>query len=492
MKNSQLFHRISLAIFFTFLINSGQAQIEYVIYDLGDEFDHSQQSAQAAFPADDGGYLVFGNIGDGFYADTSQLFTMKTDENGIVEWSNIIGSDTKLNYFNSITKTPSNTFLAAGHHKEEVSFGAPLHSLIAKFDENGNTDLLMYHDWEWDDEMQGIIQKDGGSGFVVIGTTQSYGAGSPNNYNVFMMRTDYSGIEQSKTVLDGGYDDFGYSVAAGIDGGYIFAAVYESGTTGRDLWIIRTNEMLDTLWTKRIDASGSDYALSIKQTNDNKYIVAGHVNSSGTNTDAVLLKIDDDGVVEWVNTYGGNGFDYAFDVIVTPDNDYIFCGSSDSYTDGSQVYLVKTNSAGDTIWTKIIPYELRSKAYSINKMGEDQYLLAGHYKQANGDYKVLVIKITDLSTSVVEQIISNQPTFKCVPNPIRTSARIKIALKHDSKINLSLYNHSGKKLKTLLDQRSPGKTFDIDFSIDGISSGMYYFVLTTDDQTLSYKIAIIH
>ncbi len=270
MKSIILNYAILFFLSIVFSSFSGFLQIEYSVYEFSGEFENSHQNARAAFPSPEGGYLVFGNTGSGFYSDTRKVFVLKIDDSGVVEWTNVIGLDTKMNYFNNVVKTPSNTFMAVGHHKEEMSFSEPVHQLIAQFDETGTANWLMYHNWEWDDELQGIIQENNGNGFVVIGTTQSYGAGSPNQYNIFMMKTDENGNEITKTVLDGGYDDFGYAVTYSVDGGYVFAGTYESEKSLRDIYIIRTDENLDIIWTKRIDASGYDYPFSIEKTSDSQ------------------------------------------------------------------------------------------------------------------------------------------------------------------------------------------------------------------------------
>jgi hypothetical protein len=458
---------------------SGFSQIEYNIYDFSSEFENSQQNARAVFPSPEGGYLVFGNTGAGFYSDTSKVFVLKTDENGIVEWINVIGQDTKLNYFNHVAKTPSNRFMAVGHHKEIIQFSEPVHQLIAQFGETGTANWLMYHDWEWDDELQGIVQGNNGNGYVVIGSTQSYGAGSPNQYNIFMMKTDENGNEINKTVLDGGYDDFGYAVANGLDDGYIFAGVFESGKSLRDIYIIRTDENLDTIWTNRIDAIGSDYPFSIERTSDNKYIVAGQTNSYGSGRDAFLLKIDDEGNVEWLQTYGGEQDDFAFDVIETMDNNYLLCGKSKSWTDDSQVYIVKTDTDGNEIWSEIIPYENGSNVYSVYETSMNHYVLAGYFKGISGDYKAMIVDVIDQSASL-EDIQADNDFYlsPCYPNPFKDETTIEYRLDKKTDIQLTVFNVMGIEVKTLVKEKQVQGEYHVKIGKRDFPPGIYFYRLS--------------
>ena len=491
MKNTIL--NFSFLFYFAIIgfVFSGFSQIEYTIYDFSGEFENSQQNARAVFPSPEGGYLVYGNTGDVFYTDTSKVFVLKTDENGIVDSVNVIGQDTKLNYFNHIVKTPSNGFMAVGNHKEAVSFTEPLNPLIAQFDETGTFNWLMYHDWEWDDELQGIAPKNNGNGYVVIGSTQSYGAGSPNQYNIFMMKTDENGNEINKTVLDGGYDDFGYAVANGLDDGYLFAGAFESGKSLWDIYIIRTDENLDTIWTKRIDAIGSDYPFSIKRTSDNKYIVAGQTSSYGTSTDAFLLKIDDNGNVDWLKTYGGDQSDYAFDIIETMDNNYLLCGKSKSWTDNSQVYIVKTDVDGNKIWSEILTYEESSNVNSVYEVSMNHFVLAGYCEKPSGNYKAMVIDLIDHSSAIDEKLVDNGfSILSCSPNPFKDGATITYLLNKKSNVHLSICNILGAEIKTLVKEVQVQGEYKVRVEALDLLPGLYFCVLSNGQYSQAKKMTI--
>ncbi|MCW8823334.1 MAG: hypothetical protein OQK63_04570, partial [Ignavibacteriaceae bacterium] len=84
--------------------------------------------------------------------------------------------------------------------------------------------------------------------------------------------------------------DVGNSVKQTNDGGFIVAATTSSfGAGGQDIWLIKTDENGDTLWTKTFGGTGNDRAANVVQTNDNGYAVFGTTNSSGNGGDDFLL-----------------------------------------------------------------------------------------------------------------------------------------------------------------------------------------------------------
>ena len=154
---------------------------------------------------------------------------------------------------------------------------------------------------------------------------------------------------------------YGYGgVASGVqqtsDGGYIITTgCYQSGFTS--IYLVKTNADGDTLWTRIYghgSAGSSNRGFSVQQTNDGGYVVAGTIQD--TTTDPVhlyLIKTNSTGDTLWTKSYGSTGNAYGYSVKQTNDNGFIIAGSIDSLgAGGYDVLLIKTNSIGDTLWTK--------------------------------------------------------------------------------------------------------------------------------------------
>ena len=181
----------------------------------------------------------------------------------------------------------------------------------------------------------------------------------------------------TKTYGGPDYDE-GYSVCETSDGSYIVAGYTKSFGAGEpDVWLIKTDPNGDTLWTKTYGGSEWDQAWSVQQTSDGGYIVVGFTASFGAgNYDVWLLKTDADGDTLWTRTYGDTGYEAGYSVQQTPDEGYIIAGYTD--TGGIQhVYVIKTDADGDTLWTRTYGELSYSRGFSVKQTSDGSYIIAG-------------------------------------------------------------------------------------------------------------------
>ena len=147
----------------------------------------------------------------------------------------------------------------------------------------------------------------------------------------------------------------------------------------------------DTIWTKTYGGNEIDWCYSGNQTTDGGYILIGWTYSYGAgDRDAWLIKTDSEGDTTWTKTYGGSERDVGYSVQQTTDGGYIISGSTYSYGIGwSDVWLIKTNSEGETTWTKTYD-ESRGEGRSVKQTSDGGFIIIG-----SGDWLIKTDSLGD-------------------------------------------------------------------------------------------------
>jgi hypothetical protein len=239
-------------------------------------------------------------------------------------------------------------------------------------------------------------------GYIVVGQTHSFDAFGGGD--VYLIKTDPNGNTVWNRTYGGFGGDLGWSVQQTTDGGYMVAG--NTALIGPDpivlVYLIKTDSFGDTLWTRiygSTDYPPYSYGLSIQQTADGGYIVTGYTGLALPN--AYLMKTDSRGDTLWARTYGGSGVDEGLCVQQTTDGGYIVAGFTESFGAGGQdVYLVKTESTGDTTWTRTYGSPLTEVGYSVQQTTDRGYIVAGWALDALGDSYVYLVKISSIGRAM--------------------------------------------------------------------------------------------
>lgn len=124
----------------------------------------------------------------------------------------------------------------------------------------------------------------------------------------------------------------------------------------------------DTLWTKTYGGAGWDEGNSVRETIDNGYIIAGCTGSFSSSDDVYLIKTDADGGTLWTKTYGGVYGDGANSVQQTSDSGYILTGYTYSFGAGKyDVYLIKTDEMGTASGQRLMEGRMATKVTQFSR-----------------------------------------------------------------------------------------------------------------------------
>jgi len=253
-------------------------------------------------------------------------------------WARTYGGS-EWDYGSSVQQTSDGGYIVAG---ETDSYGVGESDFyLVKTDMNGNTTWTHTYGGI-DNELANSVKQTDDWGYIIAGYTLSYGAGLSDFY---LVKTDGNGDTIWTRTYGGSFNDYGVSVQQTMDGGYIITGMTTSfGVDSGDIYLIKTYGNGDTSWTKTYGGTSLDYGVSVQQTSDDGYIVAGVTESYGAGlSDFYLVKTDWNGNTIWTRTYGGSSYDAGVSVQQTTDGGYIIAGETDSYGAGSRnIYLIKT------------------------------------------------------------------------------------------------------------------------------------------------------
>jgi hypothetical protein len=133
------------------------------------------------------------------------------------------------------------------------------------------------------------------------------------------------------------------------DGGFVLA-----GSKDGDAWLAKYSDQGVYLWGSTHGTTGTDGFFGVIRTGDGGYAAAGQTTNPTTNYfDAYLLKVDNSGVFQWQQTYGGAVDDRASDIAQAPNGDLVLAGYTQSMGAGDlDAYVVRATSTGSLVWEK--------------------------------------------------------------------------------------------------------------------------------------------
>ncbi|MEO0257414.1 MAG: hypothetical protein ABIM74_09005, partial [candidate division WOR-3 bacterium] len=241
----------------------------------------------------------------------------------------------------------------------------------------------------WDDARSIVQTADGG--YAVAGWTYSFGAGN-SDFLVLKLNPDGS-VAWARTFGGTGWD-YAHSITQTSDGGYAVAGYTPSFGAGYvDFFVLKLNSNGSLAWAGTFGGTNYDWALSITQTSDGGYAVAGETKSFGAgNQDFLVLKLNPDGSLAWARTFGRIGDDWAESITQTSDGGYAVAGATHSFGAGDYDFLVlKLNPDGSLAWARTFGGTNYDWALSITQTSDGGYAVAGETKSfgaGNQDFLV--------------------------------------------------------------------------------------------------------
>jgi len=266
---------------------------------------------------DDGGYIIAGWTYS-YGAGGSDYYLIKTDDSGNEQWSQNFGGN-EFDWGETVQQTNDGGYMIVGSTNSFSTGDTDIY--FVKTDSLGNE--------QWNQtfgggsgEMGLGVQQTIDGGYIITGHTESYGSG---DWDVCLLKTNSLGSEQWNQIIGGNDDDYSYSVQQTCDGGYIIAGSTQSyGAGDYDVYLIRldnnpsfyelsgpisgtlpagTYHIVGNISVEAGDSLVLEPGVIFEFDESPSFNIYGFISAVGTETDSIIFK-PFDGVNTW------NGIDF--------------------------------------------------------------------------------------------------------------------------------------------------------------------------------------
>ena len=334
----------------------------------------SRESAVAVVETLDGGYAIAGETSS-MSIDFNSFLLVKTDENGNMQWNQTNGGERSEEAYAMIV-TSDGGYAMAGRSQSLDSIDSDF--LLVKTDENGNEEWHQTYDGGDTDRAYSLVETPDG-GYALAGDI-SYSDGDTDAgwSEIWFVKTDENGNMQWDKKFGGWGTERSHAMVATSDGGYAIAGFTDSFGGGYyDYWLIKIDENGNLEWDKTFGGERSEYTYAMIETSDGGYALAGYTNPSDlVPTDIWLVKTDENGNLEWDQTIGVT-YDKPWDIVETSEGGFAIVGQSSLRGAGSDVLLVKTDENGNKQWHKIYGSSGSDQGRALSVTSDGGYILAG-------------------------------------------------------------------------------------------------------------------
>ena len=294
-------------------------------------------------------------------SDTQRLLLLKTDSTGNYQWHKLylprVDEKGRGSNMYSVLQASDGGYLISGSVAMNPTGpkgpkGLWSDVLLARTDANGNPLWAYSYGSKGPDEAFASVES-GDGGYVLAGAYSPSGDRSASD--VLLLKVDLNGVKQWAKTFGGSGISSAKSVLRTSDGGFALVAKTDAhGAGGIDILLAKTDKYGQLEWAHTLGASGDDDPSILLQTSDGGFLITGDTTSFGDyKKDALIMKTDGAGKLQWARTFGGEAEDAGFSAIEVGRDSYIVVGMTESYGAGKQdiftVQLQDPDSLGDCL-----------------------------------------------------------------------------------------------------------------------------------------------
>jgi hypothetical protein len=288
-------------------------------------------------------------------AGSQDFWMLKISSSGNLLWEKTFGFSGP-DYGTTLIETEEGGFLVTGvldvsasNGQGNAKFNKQKHAggdfWALKLTAGGDLEWSKYYGGSFTDTPLGVV-KTADNGFILVGSSDSNDVDINNNkgsYDFWVIKISSDGTLLWEKSFGGSEIDEARAICATHDGNFMVVGDTRSSDSditmnngGADVWALKISSEGNLIWEKTFGGTSFDVARSISMTQDHGFVIAGSSRSGDNDftnqgqNDALVLKIDAEGALEWQETIGGSEIDFLYDAIELNDKTIIAVGESSS------------------------------------------------------------------------------------------------------------------------------------------------------------------
>jgi hypothetical protein len=320
------------------------------------------------------------------------------------------------------------------------------------------------------------------SGFAITTTINS-------NYDIYLLKLNPTGNVQWGKLYSTTEKDYSVGLKQTSDLGFIISGTKENTPYAKTI-LIKTNSIGDTLWTRGYFSPpfGGEYTIEgdIIQNSDGGFSFSTVSTNGLAGNTIFLLRTNSFGNLLWTKRYGGMQDDWPNDILQTSDNGFLITGCTKSFGHANglcDIYLIKTDSVGlSGCNTSSVFLSTEYLDLVVSNLSAIDSVPLVPITASTYTYNI----VNGLSTSAVCFSIGIKESkmldleYRLYPNPFYSSTTFEISTSSDLKNStLEIFDLLGRKLKTIKIQSATTTVHR-----DNLLPGIYIFQLQAETQTI--------
>ncbi len=434
-------------------------------------------------PTLDGGFLIIGN--------SSIPWMVKIDQNGDREWSKIYfaGSNAEANF--GIQMDDGNIIMVG---TTGISPYEDTDIFLLKTNDMGDSLWSRTYDFTEVDSGYGVDMTHD-NGFIISGKTISH---HTFNYEDIVIKTDSNG--DTLWTKSYGRDIIQYAT------GYSAVSIMEDYSSdficaldidyidGGSVELFKADSDGNLIWDTHLFGGFTAGCSQMRPTFDGGYIIGGFWWSYYISSYAKFSDVNSFGSTVFSLTFGGGQYiyDYINGVRQTSDGGYILVGLHEQPIGSGDVISIKLDEYGNTIWQKNIDSGGVDDCFDVIQRDDGSYFAIGKSSVHPGDTWLICIdndslKVFDTSIFSFDNFCLHPP----YPNPFNPETTISFSLPKAGKIEISVFDVTGKKVAVLASGEYSAGNHVVKFDGRDLSSGVYFVRLNAENRNFTKKCLLL-